>query len=139
MNDVPNNGIFPKGNKLSGSLSKNFVGQAWIQMLVTEDGEWNCTIGNVTFEPGCRNNWHRHPGGQILLITGGRGWYQEYGKEAQELHPGDVVKIPANAKHWHGAAKDSWFTHLFIATNADKGPTEWMEPVSVEDYESIDL
>jgi len=61
----------------------------------------------VTFEPGCRNNWHKHPGGQILLITGGRGWYQEFGKEARELYPGDVVKIPANAKHWHGAAKDT--------------------------------
>lgn len=137
MNDIASSVIFPKGDKFPESYRKNFVGQAWIQMLVNKDGEWNCAIGNVTFEPGCRNNWHKHPGGQILLITGGRGWYQEFGKEARELYPGDVVKIPANAKHWHGAAKDSWFIHIYIATNAHKGPIKWLEPVSLEDYNKL--
>ena len=134
MNDIASSVIFPKGDKFPENYRKNFVGQAWIQNLVNKDDEWNCAIGNVTFEPGCRNNWHKHPGGQILLITGGRGWYQEFGGEARELYPGDVVKIPANAKHWHGAAKDSWFVHLYIATNIHKGPIKWLEPVSLEDY-----
>jgi len=137
MNDIASSVIFPKGDKFPENYRKNFVGQAWIQNLVNKDGEWNCAIGNVTFEPGCRNNWHEHPGGQILLITGGRGWYQEFGKEARELYPGDVVKIPANAKHWHGAAKDSWFVHIYIATNTHKGPIKWLEPVSLEYYNKL--
>ncbi|WP_414648001.1 cupin domain-containing protein [Desulfitobacterium sp.] len=84
-----------------------------------------CPIGNVTFEPGCRNNWHVHAGGQILLVTGGRGYYQEEENPAQELHPGDVVQIPADVKHWHGAAPDSWFVHLAVEVNPEKGPTKW--------------
>ena len=137
MNDITNSVIFPKGDKFPPNYRKNFAGQAWVKNLVPKEGEWNCAIGNVTFEPGCRNNWHKHPGGQILLITGGRGWYQESGKEARELYPGDVVKIPANVKHWHGAAKDSWFVHIYIATNVYQGPTEWLEPVSLEDYNKL--
>ena len=96
-----------------------------------------CPIGNVTFEPGCRNSWHKHPGGQVLLVTGGRGYYQEWGKAARELHAGDVVIIPGNVKHWHGAARDSWFVHLSIEVNPGKGPAEWLEPVSDEDYNSL--
>ena len=95
-------------------------------------------IGNVSFEPACRNNWHIHHaekgGGQILLVTAGRGWYQEWGKEARELHPGDVVNIPANVKHWHGAAADSAFQHLAIEVAGENCNTEWCEPVSDEDY-----
>ena len=92
-------------------------------------------IGNVTFEPGCRNNWHiHHKGGQILLVTNGRGYYQEWGKPAQELKPGDVVNIPPEVKHWHGAAKDSWFCHLAIEVSAKNAANEWLEPVSDEDY-----
>lgn len=101
-------------------------------MLVPRDNEFNCPTGNVTFEPGCRNNWHRHPGGQILLVTGGRGYYQEEGKPAQELNPGDVVKIHPNVKHWHGAASDSWFVYLSVETNANTGPAEWLEPVRMK-------
>ena len=93
---------------------KYFIGQAYLQMLVMGDQELKCPIGNVTFEPGCRNNWHKHPGGQILLVTGGRGWYQEDGKEERELKAGDVVKITANVKHWHGTTKDSWLVHLSV-------------------------
>lgn len=83
----------------------------------------------------CRNNWHiHHKGGQILLVTGGRGWYQEWGKEAQELHPGDVVNIPPEVKHWHGAAKDSWFSHLAIEVPAEGASNEWLEAVTDEEY-----
>ena len=127
--DLSNSIIFPKGDKLPDFISKNFVGQAYIGMLSAGGDEWGCPICNVTFEPGCRNNWHKHPGGQILLITGGRGWYQEEGQQARELHAGDVVKIPANIKHWHGAVKDSWFAHLSIETNAHEGSAKWLEPV----------
>ena len=92
----------------------------------------------MTFEPGCRNNWHIHRaakgGGQILLCTGGRGWYQEEGKPARELRTGDVVHIPANVKHWHGAAKDSWFAHLAVEIPGEGAGNEWCEPVDDEAY-----
>lgn len=111
-----------------------FVGESYLKMLSTEQ----VGVGNVTFEPGCRNNWHVHHaksgGGQILLVTGGRGWYQEWGQPARELHAGDVVNIPANVKHWHGAAADSWFQHLAVEVPGEEGSNEWLEPVSDEDY-----
>ena len=134
MCSLSNSVVFPKGEPVSEALSENFTGRAYLQMLVSGGNEWNCPIGNMTFEPGCRNSWHRHPGGQILLVTGGRGWYQEEGSEARELHPGDVVTIPEQVKHWHGAAKDSWFVHLSIETNAQNGPAVWLEPVTDEVY-----
>ena len=106
-------------------------------MLTTE----GVLIGNVTFEPGCRNNWHIHKadkgGGQILLCTNGRGWYQEWGKEARELVPGDVVTIPAGVKHWHGAAKDSWFTHLAVEVPGENTGSEWLEPVDKAAYAAL--
>ena len=111
-NNLSESVIFPKGEKLPEQFSKYFTGNAWLNMLVPGDDVFNCPIGNVTFEPGCRNNWHKHPGGQILLITCGHGYYQEEGEPAQELNPGDVVKIAPHVKHWHGAAHDSWFVHL---------------------------
>jgi quercetin dioxygenase-like cupin family protein len=110
----------------------NFSGRVWINMLTPRESD--CPVGNVTFAPGCRNSWHQHAGGQVLLVTGGRGYYQEWGKPARELHPGDVVQIPPNAKHWHGAAKDSWLVHLFITVRPDKGSIEWLEPVADDDY-----
>ena len=98
-------------------------------------------IVNVTFEPGCRNNWHLHHadkgGGQILLVTGGRGYYQEWGKEARELLPGDVVNIPAGVKHWHGAAPTSWFAHLAIEVPGVNSRNEWCEPVAEKEYRSL--
>ncbi len=136
-NDLRNSVIFPRGDVLPPQFAKNFVGSAYLHMLVPGGNEWNCPIGNVTFEPGCRNNWHKHPGGQILLVTGGRGWYQEEGNPAQELYTGDVVTIPANVKHWHGAAKDSWFVHISIETNAQAGPAQWLEPVSDKEYNKL--
>ena len=129
--------IFPRGEKLPEQFSKYFIGQAYMQVL-TKDKELNCPIVNVTFEPGCRNNWHSHTGGQVLIVTGGRGWYQEEGKEARELKPGDVVEIRPNVKHWHGAAKDSWFSHLAIETNAQNGSsTKWFGPVTDEEYNKL--
>lgn len=128
--------VFPTG-ETNDAFSQYFVGQSYLNMLSTQQ----VGIGNVTFEPGCRNNWHIHHankgGGQILLVTAGRGYYQEWGKEAQELHPGDVVNIPAEVKHWHGAASDSWFQHLAIEVPAENGRTEWMESVSDEDYNKL--
>lgn len=130
--DLSNSVIFPKGEKLESDFFNKTV---WLKMLTGFDTP--CPIGNVTFEPGCINNWHKHKGGQILLVTGGRGYYQEWGKPAQELHPGDVVHIPADVKHWHGAAHDSWFVHLAIEVHPEKGPAEWLEPVSEEEYNKL--
>ncbi|WP_024860327.1 carboxymuconolactone decarboxylase family protein [Ruminococcus flavefaciens] len=111
-----------------------FVGQSYLAPVSTEQ----LAVFNVTFEPACRNNWHIHHaksgGGQMLICVGGRGYYQEWGKKARELHPGDVVNIPANDKHWHGAAPDSWFSHLAIEIEGEDGSTEWCEPVSDEEY-----
>ena len=98
-------------------------------------------VGNVTFEPGCRNHWHIHHaesgGGQILLVTAGRGWYQAYGEPPRALKPGDVVNIPPEVKHWHGAAKDSSFAHIAIEVPAEGSSNEWLEPVSDEDYAKL--
>ncbi|HMD88748.1 MAG TPA: cupin domain-containing protein [Anaerolineaceae bacterium] len=132
--DLSNSVIFSKGELLPEQFRKNFIGQTYLNMIVPSTSPLGCPIGNVTFAPGSRNNWHKHPGGQILLVTGGRGWYQEEGKAARELHAGDVVEIPSNVKHWHGAAKDSWFVHIAIEANAKAGPAEWMEPVTDEEY-----
>ena len=125
--------VFPMGEK-NEAFAQYFVGQSYLNMLSTE----RVTIGNVTFEPGCRNNWHiHHKGGQILLCTAGRGYYQEWGKEAQELHPADVVNIPPEVKHWHGAAKDSRFAHLAVEVPAEGASNEWLEVVNEEDYEKL--
>lgn len=114
--------------------AKYFTGQSFLNPLTTE----GVLSANVTFEPGCRNNWHiHHKGGQILLVTSGRGYYQEWGKPAQELHGGDVVNIPAEVKHWHGAAKDSWFAHIAISVPAEGASTEWLEEVSAEEYNKL--
>jgi quercetin dioxygenase-like cupin family protein len=135
-NNLSESTIFPKGNKVEGPLKNYFTGNAWVAMLVV-DQEFNCPVYNVTFEPRARNNWHVHPGGQILLVTGGKGYYQEEGKQAQPLKKGDVVKIPPKVKHWHGAAPDSWFVHLGITTNPQTGNAEWFEEVSDEEYNKL--
>ncbi len=129
--------LFPMGDKLPEQFSKYFSGETFLNMLVPFQSEFNCPIGNVTFEPRSINNWHMHAGGQILLVTNGRGYYQEEGKKARELFSGDVVMIPANVKHWHGAAKDSWFTHLAIEVNIAAGLATWFEPVNKEDYDKL--
>ncbi|WP_413854106.1 carboxymuconolactone decarboxylase family protein [Candidatus Ruminimicrobium bovinum] len=115
-------------------FSKYFIGQSYLNILTKEQ----VFTANVTFEPACRNNWHiHHKGGQILLCTGGRGWYQQWGKPAQELKKGDVVNIAPETKHWHGAAKDSWFSHVAIEVPSDGGSTEWCEEVSDEEYNKL--
>ncbi|MGN1102369.1 MAG: cupin domain-containing protein [Huintestinicola sp.] len=125
--------IFPSGEK-NNAFAEYFKGQSWLNMLTTD----GVAIGNVTFEPKCRNNWHiHHKGGQILLCTAGRGYYCEWGKPARELHPGDVVQIPPEAKHWHGAAPDSWFAHLAVEIPAEGKSTEWLEPVSDDEYDKL--
>lgn len=122
--------VFPMGEE-NKRFEKYFIGKSYLNLLTME----RIVIGNVTFEPGCRNNWHmHHKGGQVLLCTAGRGYYQEWGKEPQELHPGDVVNIPPELKHWHGAAPDSWFAHLAIEVPAEGSSNEWLEPVSDEEY-----
>ena len=129
--------VFPVGDKLPETFSKYFVGQAYLARL-TRNGALNCPISNVTFEPGCRNNWHSHTGGQILVAVGGRGYYQAEGEPARELLPGDVVEIAPDAVHWHGAAPDSEFTHIAIGTQLDKGGVTWLEPVTDEEYNSYE-
>ena len=131
IDEFKNSLIFPLGDKLPEEFSKNFIGQAHLNMLTTK----GVSIGNVTFEPGCRNNWHiHHKGGQILLVTAGTGYYQEWGKPAQKLHAGDVVNIPPEIKHWHGATKDSFFSHLAIEIPAENASNEWLEPVTDDVY-----
>ncbi|MDE5708711.1 MAG: cupin domain-containing protein [Alistipes sp.] len=125
--------LFPQGEKLPEQFSQYFIGQAWLAPL-TNNAALNCPIANVTFEPGCRNNWHSHTGGQILVVTAGRGYYQEQGKPARELHPGDIVEIPADVIHWHGAAPDSWFSHLAIEANPQINRNTWLDPVDDQQY-----
>ncbi len=132
-NEFDNELIFKCGEP-NTAFSQFFQGQSYLNMLTTQ----GVPIGNVVFEPGCRNNWHiHHKGGQILLVTAGKGWYQEYGKAAQMLKPGDVVNIPPEVKHWHGAAKDSWFAHLAVEVPAEGSSNEWLEPVTDEEYEKL--
>ncbi len=128
------NSIFPKGEKAPADY---FTGTAWVKILVPNDDQLNCMIGNVTFEPGARNNWHTHPGGQILIVTNGTGYYQEKAKPVQLLHKGDVVKIPPDAEHWHGASPGNEFTHIAINTNTQKGIVVWLQRVTDEEYKSF--
>jgi len=118
--------FFPIGEP-NDAFAKYFVGQSYLAPVSTKQ----ISIFNVTFEPACRNNWHVHHatsgGGQMLICVGGRGYYQEWGKPVRELKPGDVVNIPAEIKHWHGAAKDSWFSHLALEVPAESSSTEWLE------------
>ncbi|WP_321437768.1 carboxymuconolactone decarboxylase family protein [uncultured Bacteroides sp.] len=131
--EIPKISNFPVGDKLPEMYSKYFIGQAYLASL-TKNKDLNCPIANVTFEPGCRNNWHSHTGGQILVVIAGKGYYQAKGEPARLLLPGDVVEIPANVVHWHGAAPDSWFSHLAIETNPQNSKNTWLEAVDDEQY-----
>lgn len=120
--------------KENTAYAKYFIGKSYLQPM-TKDG---ISASNVTFEPKCRNNWHiHHKTGQTLFVVSGRGWYQEWGKPAQELKAGDIVNIPEGVKHWHGAAKDSWFTHIAISVPNEGATTEWLEPVEDEEYNKL--
>ena len=123
---------FPRGEE-NTAYAKYFVGKSYLVPL-TKEKRLNVPVSNVTFEPGCRNNWHRHTGGQLLIAVGGVGFYQERGKEARKLLPGDVVEIPPDVDHWHGAAPESWFAHLAIECNPGTNKNTWLEPVSDAEY-----
>nr|WP_321469111.1 cupin domain-containing protein [uncultured Desulfobulbus sp.] len=133
--NLENSVIFDRG--VVNPYGKYFSGTSYLNMLTLE----GVITANVTFEPGCINNWHIHNadkgGGQILLVTGGRGYYQEFGKDARELRAGDVVVIPAGVKHWHGAAKDSWFVHIAVEVPGENGSNEWLEPVDKTEYAKL--
>ncbi len=124
---------FPMGEP-NTAYDQYFVGNSYLAPL----GDPQLGAANVTFEPGCRNNWHvHHKGGQVLICIAGRGWYQEWGKPAQELKPGDVVSIQPEVKHWHGAAKDSWFQHIAMHVPVEGASNEWLEAVTDEDYDKL--
>ncbi len=132
-------GLFGLGEP-NEAYAQYFTGNSYLNPLT--DPRETIFLANVTFEPGCRNNWHIHHadkgGGQILLCTNGRGWYQEWGQNARELNPGDVVYIPAGVKHWHGAAKDSWFSHVAFEVPGEDCSNEWCEPVDGAQYGALD-
>ena len=131
-------GLFGLGEP-NDAFAQYFIGQSYLKQVSPADGY--LAIYNVTFEPGCRNNWHVHHatagGGQVLICVEGEGWYQEEGKPAQSLKPGDVVEIPANVKHWHGAKKDCWFSHLAFGFPGENCSNEWLEPVDDEQYNAL--
>jgi 4-carboxymuconolactone decarboxylase len=130
------NFIFQKGERASAEY---FTGTAWVNILVPQDETGSYAVGNVVFEPGCRNNWHKHPAGQILLVTDGMGYYQERGNPARVLTKSDVVVIPSTVEHWHGATDNSSFTHIVVTNNTKQGAVEWLAPVSDEEYQNCQV
>lgn len=131
--DLGGGAVFPLGEE-NTAFAQYFTGECYLNMLTAK----GVAIGNVTFAPGTINNWHiHHKGGQILLVTGGRGWYQEEGEPARELHAGDTISISPEICHWHGAAKDSWFQHLAVEVPAEGAQNEWLEPVNPEEYKKL--
>lgn len=132
-------GFFGQG-ELNTAFAQYFTGNSYLKPLTNP--EKGIFIANVTFEPKCRNNWHIHhaskDGGQILICVDGQGWYQEYGKPAQSLKSGDVITIPAEVKHWHGAKKDCWFSHLAVECPGENTSNEWLEPVTNEIYDTLE-
>ncbi len=142
---IPDRNKFEKVNifgtgKPNVDYAKYFIGNSFLNPL-TEAGASSVFLANVTFEPGCRNNWHIHHadkgGGQILICTAGEGWYQEEGKEAVSLKPGMVIVIPANTKHWHGAKNNSWFSHIAVEVPGENTSNEWCEPVTDDEYSKL--
>ena len=131
--------IFGMGSP-NDAFAQYFIGNSYLNPL-NEFGESPVFVANVTFEPGCRNNWHIHKasngGGQILICIAGEGWYQEEGKEAKSLVPGTVITIPANVKHWHGAKADSWFSHIAVEVSGEDTSNEWLEEVDEEHYKNL--
>lgn len=126
--------------QFNDAYAQYFSGRSWLNPLT--DPEKTDFLANVTFEPSCRNNWHIHHaksgGSQILVCTAGEGWYQEEGKPAVSLHPGVVITIPPEVKHWHGAKKDSWFSHIAIEVPGTETRNEWLEPVTDKQYEALE-
>ena len=131
----PGNPVFPKGEILS---SDNFSGTVWLHMMGADDSTLYARFGNVTFEPKARTNWHSHPGGQVLFVTEGLGYYQAFGQPDQLLRKGDHVEIPPNVVHWHGAGPETEFAHIAISLNTDEGGAVWLGPVTDEEYAGLD-
>ena len=138
-NDFEKANVFGTG-EANVAYAKYFIGNSFLNPL-TDTDKTSLHISNVTFEPGCRNNWHIHHatkgGGQILICTAGEGWYQEEGKEAVSLKEGTVITIPAEVKHWHGAKADSWFSHIAVEVPGENQSNEWCEEVSDEEYNAL--
>lgn len=126
--------IFPKGEKAPAA---NFTGNVWLNVFVSDDTAFNYHMANVTFEPGARTHWHQHPGGQILLVTEGMGYYQEKGKPKKVLRRGDVIKCHPGIEHWHGASPASRFAHVGITNNNPKGRAVWLQPVTEQEYHGL--
>jgi len=126
--------VFPKGEILN---SENFTGTVWLHMMGAEDSTLHARFGHVSFAPRARTNWHSHPGGQVLFITEGQGYYQAFGEPARLMQKGDVVEIPPNVVHWHGAGPDTEFAHIAISLNTDEGGAVWSGPVTDEEYEGL--
>ena len=131
MAEKQNEPVFPKGEKV---VSENFTGTVWLNYLSETDTVHNVNIGYVTFEPGARTNWHYHKGGQILLVTEGKGLYQEKGKPIEVIKKGDVMKCSPNIEHWHGATPTEAMTHIAIGTNTNIGGAIWLDPVTDDEY-----
>lgn len=134
MTEENNNSIFPKGDKLSNDW---FTGNAFLTLLLAKDKNNEFSMGNVTFEAGARTNWHTHPKGQVLIVTEGEGFYQEKGKPARTIKKGDVVNIPEDVEHWHGASANSKLVHIAITNYEGETNAVWLEAVSDEDYKNV--
>lgn len=134
MSTDQQNALFPKGEKLTNGY---FTGDAYLTMLLAKDKNNDFALGNVTFEPGARTNWHTHPKGQVLLVTEGKGFYQEKGKPAQPIKKGDVVNIPEQVEHWHGASATHKLVHIAITNYLGETNVVWLNPVSEEEYREV--
>lgn len=135
MSDIKNPSVFALGEELSGVNATHFLGKAYLSVLLNHE----CSINNVTFEPGSRNDWHIHNvSDQIIVVTSGEGWYQEEGKPARLLKAGDIVDIPMGVNHWHGATSTSWFSHLAIKVLREGMSTTWCGPVTEAQYEEVE-
>jgi len=134
MKDENNPSLFPKGNKLSNDW---FTGNAFLHPLLARDKNNGFALGSVTFEPGARTHWHTHPKGQVLIVTEGEGFYQQKGNPAQALKKGNVVNIPENMEHWHGASANSQFVHIAITNYKGEENVVWLQPVSDEEYNEV--
>lgn len=134
MQEESNTSIFPQGNKITNGY---FNGDAYLLLLQEKDRNNDFALGNVTFEPGARTNWHTHPKGQVLIVTEGKGWYQEKGKPAQVITKGDVINIPEDVEHWHGASADSRMIHIAITNYQGEQNVTWMQPVTDAEYDQV--
>jgi len=134
METQAENSIFPKGDKLENGY---FTGNAFLTPILPKDKNNEFSLGSVTFEPGTRTNWHTHPKGQVLIVTEGEGFYQEKGKPAQSIKKGDVVNIPENTQHWHGATANTRMVHIAISNYKGEENVTWLEPVTDEEFKAV--